>query len=179
MIKYFLLVPLLVVISISNLQAQDDEWHLVKSQDGAVEAMLPGPAKKKLNKKKTLAGTITTKVLEFHTDEVEFTITSTKLSKFLRRFANDEKLYKRAKSEILNKSFGEEKSLKEVEIDGVPARELHYEVVHFEDEDHNGYQGVAVFVVLNDKIYVANAIMEKEDGNLDLKKFRDSIKINK
>jgi len=38
---------------------------------------------------------------------------------------------------------------------------------------------VAVFVVLNDKVYVANAIMEKEEGNLDLKKFRDSIKINK
>jgi len=178
MIKYFLLATLVVVSAIGNLQAQDD-WHLVKSHDGAIEAMLPGPAKKKLDRKKTLAGTITTKVLEFHTDDVEFTITSTKLSKFLRRFANDEKLYKRAKSEILSKSYGEEKSLKEIEIDEVPARELHYEVVDFHDENHNGYQGVAVFVVLNDKVYVANAIMEKEEGNLDLKKFRDSIKINK
>ena len=179
MIKYSLLAVLLLATSAtSNLQAQDD-WHLVKSHDGAIEALLPGPAKKKLDKQRTLAGTITTKVLEFHTDEVEFTITSTKLSKFLRRFANDERLYKRAKNEILNKSYGEETSLKEIEIDEVPARELHYEVVDFHDENHNGYQGVAVFVVLNDKVYVANAIMEKEDGNLDLKKFRDSIKINK
>ena len=116
--------------------------------------MLPGPAKKKLDRKKTLAGTITTKVLEFHTDDVEFTITSTKLSKFLRKFANDERLYKRAKSEILSKSYGEETSLKEVEIDEVSARELHYEVVDFHDESHKGYQGVAVFVVLNDKVYV-------------------------
>ena len=104
MIKYSLLAVLLLATSaISNLQAQDD-WHLVKSHDGAIEAMLPGPAKKKLDKQRTLAGTITTKVLEFHTDDVEFTITSTKLSKFLRRFANDERLYKRAKNEILNKS---------------------------------------------------------------------------
>ena len=93
MIKYFLLVTLVIVSAVSNLQAQDD-WHLVKSHDGAIEAMLPGPAKKKLDKKRTLAGTITTKVLEFHTDDVEFTITSTKLSKFLRKFANDERLYK-------------------------------------------------------------------------------------
>ena len=178
MIKFNLLAMFLAASFFGNLQAQDD-WHLVKSQDGAIQAMLPGPAKKKLNKKKTLAGTITTKVLQFHTDDVEFTITSTKLSKFLRKFANDEKLFKRAKNEILNNSFGEEKSLKEIKIDDVPARELRYEVVHFEDESHNGYQGVAVFAVHNDKIYVANALMEKEAGNLDLKKFRDSIKINK
>ena len=178
MIKYFLLAVLLTVSFSDNLQAQDD-WHLVKSQDGAIEAMLPGPAVKKLNKKKTLAGTITTKVLEFHTEDVEFTITSTKLSKFLRRFANDERLYSRAQNEILSRSYGEQTSLKEIEIDEVPARELHYEVVDFHDEEHQGYQGVAVFVVLNDKVYVANAVMEKEDGNSDLKKFRDSIKINK
>ena len=78
---------------------------------------------------------------------------------------------------MLTRAFGEETSFEEIKVDTIPARELQYEVDHFHDEAHNGYHGVAVFVVLKDKVYTANAIMAKDAGKEDLKKFRDSIKI--
>lgn len=156
-----------------------DAWHNVKSSDGVIEAMLPGKATKKLDKRRTLAGTITTKALEFHTDEVEFTVTSTRLPKLLRKMADDNRLYETAKEKVLFRAYGKEKSFKETTIDGFAARELRYEVVHFEDESHNGYDGVAIFLVRNNKVYAANAIMAKEAGNADLDKFRKSIRIKK
>lgn len=79
----------------------------------------------------------------------------------------------------MNRFFGKQKSFEKIKIDNIPARELHYEVVDFHDETHKGYHGVAVFLVLNDTVYAANAIMAKDAGNSDLKKFRESIKINK
>ncbi len=173
-----LLSLLLVWTSCCDVHAQDD-WHVVKSSDGVIEAMLPGPAKKILYKKKTIAGTITTRILQFHTAEVEFSVSSTRLSKFIRRFADEERLYKIAKNGVLNRLFGKEKSFEKIKLDGVDARALHYEVVNFEDETHNGYDGLAIFLVLNSKVYAANAIMAKEDGNADLKKFRESIKLKK
>ncbi len=174
--KFNVLAILLVVVALGTANAQD-QWHLVKSGDGAVEAMLPGPAERKIDKRKSLAGTITTKILEFHTADVEFSVSSTKLSRFVRRFANDEKLYKSAKEGVLNRFYGKETSFKTISIDQVSARELKYEVVDFQDEAHKGYHGVAVFLVLNNTVYSANAIMAKEDGNTDLIKFRESIKI--
>ena len=117
--------------------------------------------------------------MEFHTSEVEFSVSSTRLSKFVRRFADDEKLYKNAKDGVLNRYFGKQKSFERTTVDGAPARELHYEVVNFEDEAHNGYDGVAIFLVKNNTVYSANAIMAKEDGNSDLKKFRESIRFRK
>ena len=115
--------------------------------------------------------------MEFHTDKVEFSVSSTGLPKFVRRIADDERLYRNAKDGVLNRFFGKQKSFEKTSIDGVSVRELHYEVVDFEDESHNGYDGVAIFLVRNSKVYAANAIMAKEAGNADLKKFRESIKI--
>ena len=174
--KCSLLAILLAASALSNLHAQEG-WHVVKSSDGAIEAMLPGPATKKLVKRKTLAGTITTKSLEFHTDDVEFSVSSTKLSRVVRKHANDERLYNNGRERVLNRFYGEQKSFEKIEIDGIPARELHYEVVDFHDESHAGYHGVAIFIVLGDTVYAANAIMEKEAGNSDLEKFRKSISI--
>lgn len=171
------LIILLIANILAPLHAQEG-WHVIKSSDGAIEAMLPGPAKKQLDKRRTLAGTIVTKVMQFHTDDVEFTISSTRLPKLVRRLADDERLYKNARTQILNRFYGQEKSFEEITIDDIPARELHYEVADFHDEAHSGYHGVAVFLVRKEKVYVANAIMEKEDGNTDLKKFRESIKLN-
>ena len=176
MIKCNILAILLTVNALSALPAQED-WHVIKSSDGAIEALLPGPPKRKLDKRKSLAGTITTKIMEFHTPDVEFSVSSTRLSKFVRAFADDEKLYKNAKDGILNRFFGKQTSFKKIRIDQIPARELQYEVVDFNDEKHKGYHGVAVFLVLNDTVYAANAILGKDAGDSDLKKFRDSIKI--
>lgn len=176
--KCSLLAILFAVNILGALNAQDD-WHLIKSSDGAIEALLPGPPKRKLDKTKSLAGTIVTKIMEFHTDEVEFSVSSTRLSRFVRAFADDERLYKNAKDGVLNRFFGKAISYEEIEVDGLSARELHYEVVDFQDEAHQGYHGVAVFLVLNDKVYAANALMAKDAGKSDLMKFRDSIKINK
>lgn len=157
----------------------NDNWHNVKSSDGVVAASLPGKATKKLNKKRTLAGTITTKVMQFHTDEVEFTVTSSRLPRFLRRIADDERIYKTARDNVLNEAFGVEKSFEETTLDGFTVRVLHYEVDHFEDETHNGYHGVAILYVRNGKVYAANALMAKDAGDADLQKFRQSIRINK
>ena len=170
---------LLLVLNSWCLVHAQENWHIVKSSDVNIEAMLPGPATKKLDKRRTLAGTITTRILEFHTAEVEFSVSSTQLSKFVRRFADDERLYKNAKDGVLNRYFGKQKSFEKTMIDGTPARELHYEVVNFEDESHNGYDGVAIFLVKNNTVYAANAIMSKEDGDADIKKFRDSIRLKK
>ena len=159
--------------------ADQDVWHNVKSSDGVIEATLPGKATKKLDRRRTLAGTVTTRVLEFHTDDVEFTVTSTRLPKILRKMASDQRLYGTAKEKVLSRAYGKQKSFEETTIDGFAARELHYEVVDFEDESHNGYDGVAVFLVRDNKVYVANAIMTKEDGSADLEKFRKSIRIKK
>ena len=178
LVQLVLLAFLLTVNASSTLHAQEG-WHVIKSSDGAIEALLPGSPKIESEKRKTLAGTLTTKILKFHSDDVEFSISSTRLSKLIRKFAKDERLYKNAREGVLSRSFGKPISFEKIEIDQVPARELHYEVVDFDDETHNGYHGVAVILVLDGTVYTANAIMAKDAGRADLKKFRESIKIKK
>ena len=106
---------LLVLNSWCIVHAQDN-WHLVKSSDVVIEATLPGPATKKLDKTRSLAGTITTRIMEFHTDKVEFSVSSTKLPRFVSRIADDERLYKNAKDGVLNRFFGKQKSLSLIHI---------------------------------------------------------------
>ena len=156
----------------------EQEWKLVKSDDGVVEALLPGEAKDALEHEDTLAGRVTTKAKEFRTDDVQFTVSSTVLPKLALRFASEKRILTSTKEGMLKKFYGKQTSFKAVKIDGTRAVELKYEAVDFEDEEKK-YRGVALMAIKKGTLYTANAIISAESGIEDLKKFRESIRFIK
>ena len=162
----------------SELAAQDD-WHVVTSHDGVVQAMLPGVPETKTDVRKTIAGKVKTDVKIFRTDNVQFTVTTTALSRMIRRFAKDEKIFDSARDSILSDVYGKEISYDPVTIDGIPGRKLEYEMVDFDEEQHKGYRGTALIFIHKNRTYVGNAIIKKEAGESDLIKFRESVRILK
>lgn len=160
-------------------QQENQEWKLVKSHDGKVQALLPGEAKENTEYEDTLAGRVTTRTKEFRTGDAQFTVSSTVLPTLARTFAKDSKILKSTKEGILKKFYGKETGYKSVVIDGVKGAVLTYDAVDFDDPEHMGYQGVTFMGIRDGTLYTANAVIKKDSGQKDLQKFRDSIKFQK
>ena len=168
----------LAALSLGTLRAADD-WHSVKSNDGKVQAMMPGEAKKSTIETKSAAGKVTTYNMEFHGDQVQFDISYSKIPRLALKFASEDKIFDNARGSVLHKAFGKESSFEKVTISGNSARELKYEGVSHDDPDHGGFQGTTLFFMVDGTLYVANAVVAKgADGDADLKKFRASIVIS-
>ena len=168
------MLTLFVVMNLTSRADAQDQWRAVTNKDGFIQAMILGEPETKVDKRKTLAGTVTTDVSIFRTENVQNTVTSTKLSRMIRRMISDEK-----KDGVLADVYGQEVSFEDIRIGGLPAKKLEYEMVDFDEVHHKGYRGVAVIIIHNNMPYLANAIIKKEAGEADLKKFRESVKINK
>lgn len=172
-------VAVTAIILFSGISTAQDDWHPVTTPDGVMHALLPGKAKESTMEDKTIAGTVVTKVKDYTSDTAQFSISSTKLSRMVQRFANDTTLYGNAKAGVLKKSHGKETSFAEMTLNGIKGRLLKYEAVSHDDENHSGFQGMAFIFVHDGSVYTADVLAEKGAGDAEVKRFKESIQINK
>jgi hypothetical protein len=69
----------------------------------------------------------------------------------------------------------------ETKIGGEPAIVLEYRVPDYDDEDHPGYRGIAIALLVDESLYVINGILTKEDPKAKAKqqKLLGSIQVHK
>ncbi len=151
----------------------EDGWQTVETSDGVVQGMFPGEIKESVNREDTVMGTIVTNIRGCQIEEAEYSVSSTKLSGWIRQFASDEKVYTSAKNGLLEKYSANEQSLEPIEVDGVVGRLLRYEC---QDDDS---QGVAILLIHKNSIYTANVRFGTGANEQETAKFCRSIRIQK
>ena len=161
--------------------AEAEDWHLVESADGRASVLFPNPADEITELvDKTPAGSVVTRVAQHQGDGILLSISASELPRLAVRFAGPKVLFSNAKGGILNEAFGREISSRRIEIGNADAAmELRYEAVDFDDEQHPGYTGLAVFVLDGTRLYVVNSMLSKEtpDNQAMQAKLLGSIRI--
>ena len=172
-----------VAVSILCAQATADEkWVRVFSKDKKVSVLFPTqPQKFETVKRKSPAGTIETRRARYETDKVLFVINGTTLPGVALAFASTDKILGNAVEGVLATYLGTKVSEKRIRIDGEPAVVLEYRIPDYEDEDHPGYQGIAIALLVDGALYVVNGILTKEDPKAKAKqrKLLGSIQVDK
>ena len=158
-------VAVLIATSVFALQASaDEEWVRVMSEDNKASVLFPAkPDKVEVVSRKSPAGTIQTHITRYEREGALLTINGTQLPGVALAFAGEKKILSNAVEGVLSKYYGKKVSEKRTTIDGAPAVILEYLVPDYEDKDHPGYRGTAVAVLVDDRIYVVNSILTKEN----------------
>ena len=169
---------LALLVFSTSVQGQE-EWQVVTSPDGVLEALAHGEATDSVTRSSTLAGKVVTKVREFQADTAEFAVCSTKLSRLVRRLTSTDKLYSSARKGVLQKYSGEQLEFSETIVDGIPARLLRFRAEKSVDGHSSDYVGVAVILIFKNSMYAANALVPEGFGDAVVDKFHQSLRINR
>lgn len=139
------------------------EWYRVESSDGRASVLFPNQAEDVREMvDKTPGGKVTTRVAEHQGEGIMLTISETKLPTMAMSFAGPKLIFSNAKGKVLGKAFGREISSESIEVDGADASMvLRYESVDFDDPNHPGYAGMAIFTIVEEYIYVINSMLSK------------------
>ena len=176
-----LLFAFAAILALSPAVASAEDWYRVESKDGKASVLFPNRAEEVREiVDRTPGGKVRTRVSEHHSEDIMMTLSETKLPHLAMSFAGPKLIFRNAKGIVLHKAFGRELSAERSEIAGADAAMvMHYESVHFEDESHPGYHGLAVFLIVDMHIYVVNSILSKDtaDSRAAQEKLLDSIQV--
>jgi hypothetical protein len=105
----------------------------------------------------------------------------TKLPRAALTFAGTDKILRNAAEGVLGTYLAKKTSEKRTKIGGEPGLILEYRVPDYEDEDHPGYRGMAIALLVDGTLYVINAILTREDPKSKAKvtKLLESIQVHK
>lgn len=162
-----------------SLQAGD--WERIYSKDGKISALFPKGLREKAQTQidKTPAGKIKSTFGEHHANGILIAGSAADLPR-LARTAGNKKVFGGSKKTFLNQAKGTEISFTKTTVDGVPAWSLTYEGAAYRGKGQP-YQGRALFVIVNKRIYIFNGVTTKpslENQALEKKLFT-SIEITK
>ncbi|MFV1995790.1 MAG: hypothetical protein ACC661_10170 [Verrucomicrobiales bacterium] len=138
-----------------------EEWKRVSSIDGSISALFPVDIRENLQTQtdKTLAGKVTSSFGEYHGDGILVAGSGADIP-FLARAAGDAAIFKGSKQTFLDQAEGTEISFVETTVGGAPARELIYKGAAYRGAGEP-YQGRAIFVIVNKRIYIINSVISK------------------
>ena len=147
--------------------ASAEDWYRVNSGDGKASVLFPNRAEEVRELvDKTPGGKVVTRVSEHQSEGILMSISETKLPPLAMSFAGPKLIFSNAKGIVLSKVFGRETSSERSEITGADAAMvMHYESVDFDDENHPGYAGLAIFLIVDRHIYVVNSMLSKDTPN--------------
>lgn len=174
-----LLATILSVLAATNARA-DEPWVRITSEDKRASVLFPSqPDKVETLSRKSPAGTIQSRRATYERAGVLLTITQTDLPRAALAFTTNAKLLKRAAEGVLSNFFGEEVSQKRMKIGGEPALTVDYRVPDYDDPSHPGYRGIAIALLVDQKLYVVNGILTSEDPAAEKKqkKLLNSIRV--
>jgi hypothetical protein len=173
----------LIAMSLLAPQASAEEkWVRVMSEDQKASVLFPAkPDKIETVSRKSPAGTISTHLTQYEREGVLLVINGTQLPRVALVFASSDKILSNAVEGLLAKYYGKKVSERRTNIDGEPAVVLRYLVPDYEDKDHPGYRGIGIAFIVDDRLYVVNSILTKEDPKARAKqqKLLGSIQIHK
>ena len=153
--------------------AAADDWVRVMSDDKRASVMFPSePDKVEKLTRSSPAGRIVTERAIYERAGVLLTIAQTKLPPAAIALVGPRKLLRRAAGGVLENFLGTAVSQKQMEIGGKPGMVLRYRVPDYDDAAHPGYEGIAIALLIDDKLYVVNGILTSEDPKAKAKQTR-------
>jgi hypothetical protein len=163
--RFLVVVAALIAAFILTPQVSAEErWVRVVSHDEKVSALFPTqPEKIETLSRKSPAGTIKTRRAQYESEGVLLTIAGTKLPKAALRLAGTDKILRNAAEGVLGTYLAKKTSQRKTKIGGEPAVILEYRVPDYDDEEHPGYRGIAIALLVDQTLYVINGILTKED----------------
>ncbi len=160
---------------------QAGEWERINSKDGKISALFPKGIRDKAQTQidKTPAGKVKSTFGEHYGNGILIAGSAADLPR-LARTAGNKKVFSGSKKTFLNQAQGTEISFTKTTVDGVPAWALTYKGTAYRGKGQP-YQGQALFVIVNKRIYIFNAVTTKPSSNNQAleKKLFTSIKVIK
>ena len=137
------------------------EWKRVTSADGKISALFPVDIRDNPQQQtdRTPAGKVTTFFGEFTGDGI-LLAGSTSQIPILARAAGEKAIFDGSKKTFLDAAQGTETSFKQTTVAGTPARLLTYKGKAYRGKG-NPYQGKALFIIVNKRMYVVNSVLTK------------------
>lgn len=157
------------------------EWERISSKDDNISALFPKGIRDKTQTQidKTPAGKVKSIFGEHHGHGILIAGSGADLPR-LARSAGNKMIFSGSKKTFLDQAKGTETSFTKTTVDGVPAWSLIYKGAAYRGKGQP-YQGQALFVIVNKRIYIFNVVTTKPSAeNRELKKkLFTSIKVNK
>ena len=157
-------------------------WVRVMSDDKRASVLFPSrPDKVETLSRKSPAGTINTRRAQYERAGIQLSIAQTKLPRAALTFAGPDKILRHAVAGILAKDLGQALSETKTKIGGEPAVIVEYRVPDYDHEDHPGYRGIAIALLVDRTLYVVNGMLTDEDPKAKAKqqKLLGSIQVHK
>ena len=160
----------------------EETWVRVTSPDKKASVLFPSERYKTEDlTTKSPAGTIHTRRAVYEAEGVLLSVAGTQLPRAALRFAGTDKILRNAAQGVLDTYLGKRVSQKKTKISGEPAVVLEYRVPHYEDEAHPGYRGIAIALLVDERLYVINGILTRENpkAKANQQKLLGSIQVHK
>ncbi|MFK5923991.1 MAG: hypothetical protein QM496_17585 [Verrucomicrobiota bacterium] len=160
---------------------QAEEWKRINSKDGNISALFPKGIQDKAQTQidKTPAGKVKSTFGEYYGNGILIAGSAADLPR-LARAAGHKNIFNGSKKTFLDQAKGTELSFTKTTVDDVPAWSLTYKGAAYRGKGEP-YQGQALFVIVDKRIYIFNAVTTKpstENQALEKKLFT-SIKVIK
>ena len=163
--RFLVVVTALIAAFILSPQVTAEEtWVRVVSHDEKDSALIPRqPDKIETLSRKSPAGTIKTRRAQYESEGALLSIAGTKLPRAALRLAGTDKILRDAAEGVLGTYLAKKISQRKTEIGGAPAVILEYRIPDYDDEEHPGYRGIAIALLVDQTLYVVNGNLTKED----------------
>jgi hypothetical protein len=151
-------------------------WKKLQLESQGLSVSMPGTATPKDIHTKSFIGDITTH--EYYVDDGRdsYSVEFSDLPGFAVTFSGSEVIYEHAKGALLKKTLSKSISFTEITLNGVKGKRLVYDTPS--KADHPEMQGEARFFLFGHRLYIADAVVEKDESQEKLKRFFSSLKIN-
>ncbi|MCF6313506.1 MAG: hypothetical protein L3J39_13760 [Verrucomicrobiales bacterium] len=155
----FLLMPLCGLALLSPIHAE--EWIRIHSESGDISALFPSDIKAnpQTQTDKTLAGKVTSVFGEHRGDGILLAASAAHLPR-VARASGEKAVLKASKKTFLTQAKGKEISFERIKVSGKNAMELRYKGDAYQGKGQP-YQGRAVFLLLNNRVYIINSVISK------------------
>ena len=150
-------------------------WKSLELKSQGLSVSMPGIATPKDIHTKSFIGEITTH--EYYVDEGRdsYSVEFADLPGFAVAFSGRDTIYEHTKGALLKKTLGKPISFTDITLNGVQGKKLVYDTPT--KLDHPEMQGEARLFLFGHRLYVADAVVEMEDGEQKLTRFFSSLEI--
>jgi len=150
-------------------------WDKLALNSVGLSVLMPGTAAKKEIHTESFIGDITTEEYYVKNHRDTYSVETTDLPGFAVDFSGSDGIYDHAKGALLKKTFSKTISFTDIVLNGTKGKSLVYDTPT--KPNHPEMQGEARFFLIDDRLYVADAVVEMDGAKEKLDRFFSSFQI--
>jgi len=150
-------------------------WQKLDLEAAGLSVLMPGTAKPKDIHTKSFIGNIVTHEYYVDADRDSYSVEFSDLPGFAVSFSGSGTIYEHTKGALLKKTLSKPLSFTDVTLNNVKGKKLVYDTPT--KPGHPEMQGEARMFLFGDRLYIANAVVEKDGMEDNFKRFFSSLAI--